>query len=215
LSNAALKPIADGLQQRVSRAMSQRIIDELKAVEIYLKHGESCAVTLRPSQALLQSIVQKQAVREAGQQIVMSLKQQPVMKLPLLDSQRGKLAGHVDQLQFGRGGVTDVSMAHGEGAQDAPGGPDDRRRPACLQSLPECRISERTPKWICFFGADDASPWECNAIFGAFCTQVSHDAISCLHNSLGQTRGQVGKPGFPELQDGHDQPWRLALHHVY
>ena len=61
---------ADLLQQLIARAVSQRVVDELEAVEIANHQRERAPVAIGVCHRLRQAIVEKHAVRQAGERIV-------------------------------------------------------------------------------------------------------------------------------------------------
>ena len=71
-TDRAVEPLGDGLQELVADGVSERVVDQLEAVEVEEEDG--CAA-LRPAaaraaQRLLEPVEEQRAVREAGQRVV-------------------------------------------------------------------------------------------------------------------------------------------------
>ncbi len=72
-AQATLQSIRDGLQQPVAHRMTERIVDDLEAVEIEEHHREPSLVPPRLRDREVQAVFQQRAVRQVRQQVVVRL----------------------------------------------------------------------------------------------------------------------------------------------
>ena len=82
--------------------MTQRVVDQLEAVQINEQKGQHDAVTVRQTHMLLQPLVQRNAIGQAGQRVARGR---------MLDLRFGDVAARHLHLQF-QDTATQLNLAH-------------------------------------------------------------------------------------------------------
>ena len=70
LAHVLLDPLGDLAQQLVADGMSERVVDDLEAVEVEEEHGELLVVAVGLGHRERQAVAEEEAVRQVGQRIV-------------------------------------------------------------------------------------------------------------------------------------------------
>ena len=66
-----VQPIRNGLQQAIAHRVTERVIDVLEPVQIQVEQRKLARVALGKADRLVQPVVEQQAVRQAGEAVVM------------------------------------------------------------------------------------------------------------------------------------------------
>jgi len=69
VADASTEPLGDGLQQLVAHGVAERIVDDLKPVEIEEQHRHLVAAAVGPHEFMLEAVEQQRPVTESGERV--------------------------------------------------------------------------------------------------------------------------------------------------
>ena len=95
-TNLLVQPVTDLLQNDISNLMAKSVVDLLEAIEIDEYDSQRLARFRGPPQRRIEFPLQKQAIRQLSERIVVRLVRQLICKLSLMNRRRNALGHHLD-----------------------------------------------------------------------------------------------------------------------